>query len=170
MVNHAALKVKNKLYFLILISLFNCKQFNNEAEIIKSEIDLVNYNQTSFNSIYEIKKSKSIEEWIDYIELNEFIEQLNSADYSSIIDGEKYLIRFFNRIKNSIPENLKKPEIISRLTVIETNFLRFESILSNYEVDNSKKISVVERINSSFSNLNFQIDKLIEKQEITADQ
>ena len=47
--------------------------------------------------------------------------------------------------------------------------MRFESMLSNYEVDNEIKIKMVKKINNSFSNLNFQIDKLLEKQEINLD-
>ena len=78
---------------------------------------------------------------MNYIELSEFIEQLNLNDFSSVIDNKKYLIRFFNVIKNTIPNEINKPEIKSRLTVIETDFLRFEALISNYEInDKMKKI------------------------------
>ena len=101
--------------------------------------------------------------------MNEFIEQLNSNDYSSLIDNKKFLLRFFRGIKFSIPDEINKPEIKSRLTVIETDFMRFESMLSNYEIEKEIKIKMVKKINNSFSNLNFQIDKLLEKQEINLD-
>ena len=101
--------------------------------------------------------------------MNEFIEQLNSNDYSSLIDNKKFLLRFFRGIKFSIPDEINKPEIKSRLTVIETDFMRFESMLSNYEIETEIKIKMVKKINNSFSNLNFQIDKLLEKQEINLD-
>ena len=48
-----------------------------------------------------------------------------------------------------------------------SDFLRFESMLSNFESSKETKIKMVKKINNSFSNLNFQIDKLTEKQEIT---
>ena len=76
------------------------------------------------------------------------------------------MVRFFNGLKNTIPEIINKLEVKSRLTVIETDFLKFESNLSNYSVDDNSKQSMVKKINNSFSNLNFQIDKIIEKQEI----
>ena len=101
--------------------------------------------------------------------MNEFIEQLNSNDYSSLIDNKKFLLRFFRGIKFSIPDEINKPEIKSRLTVIETDFMRFESMLSNYEIEKEIKIKMEKKINNSFSNLNFQIDKLLEKQEINLD-
>ena len=87
-------------------------------------------------------------------------------DFSSVTDNKKYLIRFFNVIKNSIPSEINKPEIKSRLTVIETDFLRFEAMISNYEINDRMKTKMVKKINNSFSNLNFQIDKLTEKREI----
>ena len=100
----------------------------------------------------------------------EYVNQLNLNDYSTLIDNKKYLIRFFNGIKNTIPIEINKPEIKSRLTVIETDFLRFESMLSSYESNEEEKVKMVKKINNSFSNLNFQIDKLTEKQEITPEQ
>ena len=123
----------------------------------------------NFESIYELKYDSSIEQWINYFELNEFIKQLNSNDYSSVIDNKKFLLRFFKGIKFSIPDVINKPEIKSRLTVIETDFMRFESLLSNYEIDSEEKTKMVKKINNSFSNLNFQIDKLLEKQDIIFD-
>ena len=140
-------------------------------EVQKDDINstTINYSEINFKSIYEVKYYSSIEQWINYFELNEFVEQLNSNDFSSLIDNKKFLLRFFKGIKFSIPDEINKSEIKSRLTVIETDFMRFESMLSNYEVDNEIKIKMVKKINNSFSNLNFQIDKLLEKQEINPD-
>lgn len=141
----------------------------NEVQKDDTNSTSINYSEINFKSIYEVKYYSSIEQWINYFELNEFIEQLNSNDFSSLIDNKKFLLRFFKGIKFSIPDEINKSEIKSRLTVIETDFMRFESMLSNYEVDNEIKIKMVKKINNSFSNLNFQIDKLLEKQEINLD-
>ena len=154
---------------IILISIISCKEV--VVEEVKNNLSskTINYSEINLESVYEIKLYSNIDEWINYGELDEYVNQLNLNDYSALIDNKKYLIRFFNGMKNSIPTEIKKPEIISRLTVIETDFLRFESILSNYEPNKEAKIKMVEKINSSFSNLNFQIDKLTEKQEIIAE-
>jgi len=141
----------------------------NEVQKDDTNSTSINYSEINFKSIYEVKYYSSIEQWINYFELNEFVEQLNSNDFSSLIDNKKFLLRFFKGIKFSIPDEINKSEIKSRLTVIETDFMRFESMLSNYEVDNEIKIKMVKKINNSFSNLNFQIDKLLEKQEINLD-
>ena len=155
---------------IILISIFSCKEV--VVEEVKNNLSskTINYSEINLESIYKIKLYSNIDEWINYMELNEYVNQLNLNDYSSLIDNKKYLIRFFNGIKNTIPTDINKPEIKSRLTVIETDFLRFESMLSNYELNEEAKIKMVKKINNSFSNLNFQIDKLTEKQEITPEQ
>jgi len=165
------LKRLAKFIFLLFVSFISCKEITtNDVQKDNSNSKTKNYSQINFESIYDFKNNSSIVEWINYFELNEFIEQLNSNDYSSLIDNKKFLIRFFKRIKISIPDEINKPEIKSRLTVIETDIMRFESILSNYELENEIKIKMVKKINNSFSNLNFQIDKLLEKQEINLDQ
>ena len=152
---------------IILISIISCKEV--VVKEVKSNLSskTINYSEINLESVYKIKLYSNIEEWINYIELNEYVNQLNLSDYSTLIDNKQYLIRFFNGVKNTIPTEINKPEIKSRLTVIETDFLRFESILSNYESNEEEKIKMVKKINNSFSNLNFQIDKLTEKQEIT---
>ena len=152
---------------IIIISIISCKDVVVEEIKNNSNSKIINYSEINLEAVYKINLYSKIDEWINYIELYEYIEQLNLNDYSSLIDNKKYLIRFFNGIKNTIPTEINKPEIKSRLTVIETDFLRFESMLSNNEPNKEEKIKMVKKINNSFSNLNFQIDKLIEKQEIT---
>tara|TARA_B100000401_G_scaffold335955_1_gene234742 strand:- start:599 stop:1096 length:498 start_codon:yes stop_codon:yes gene_type:complete len=165
------LKRLAKFIFLSFVSFISCKEITTvEVQKDNSNSKTENYLEIKFESIYDVKYNSSIEEWINYFELNEFIGQLNSNDYSSLIDNKKFLVKFFKGIKFSIPDEINKPEIISRLTVIETDFMRFESMLSNYEIENEIKINMVKKINNSFSNLNFQIDKLLEKQEINLNQ
>ena len=162
-------KVLEKLIKLLpfFILLFCCEESNKEQkQQLNTKTKVINYSELNLESVYKIKNYNQIDNWINYIELSEFIEQLNLNDFSSVTDNKKYLIRFFNVIKNSIPSEINKPEIKSRLTVIETDFLRFEAMISNYEINDRMKTKMVKKINNSFSNLNFQIDKLTEKREI----
>ena len=167
MENQKNLKTLVKSSFILVLVFFSCKK---ESKKLSKEIPNNNdiaYIQLEFENIYKSNNDLTLESWLNYIELAEYINQINSNDFSSLIDNKKYLIRFFNGIKNTIPDVLNQPEISSRLTVIETDFLKLESMLSNFEISSDQKIKMVKRINNSFSNLNFQIDKLIEKLEIT---
>ncbi len=159
----------NNLFFIIFLSLNSCIENNDEAQKVVFNSITINYSEINFESIYKVKNSKFVDQWINYFELNQIIEQLNNEDYSSLVDNKKYLLRFFNGIKKTIPNNINNSEIKSRLTVIETDFLKFESKLSSYEIEDKTKTKMVKKINNSFSNLNFQIDKLLEKQEINLD-
>jgi len=152
---------------IILVSIISCKEVVIQEIKDNSNSKNINYSEIKLESVYKIKLYPNIDEWINYINLSEYVEQININDYSTLIDNKKFLDRFFMGIKNSIPKDLNNPEIISRLTVIETDFFRFEAMLSNYQLTNETKIKMVRKINNSFSNLNFQIDKLTEKQEIT---
>ena len=127
----------------------------------------INFTKLEFSEIYQSSNNISLVEWNGYAELYEYINQFNSSDFSLLIDNKKYMEKFFTELKNSIPEPINKPEIYSRLTVIETDFLKFESMISNFPLKNEEKLTMVKKINNSFSNLNFQIDKLIEKTKIT---
>ena len=127
----------------------------------------INFTKLEFSEIYQSSNNLSLVEWNGYIELSEYINQFNSSDFSLLIDNKNYMEKFFKDLKNSIPESINKPEIYSRLTVIETDFLKFESMISNFSIKNEEKLTMVKKINNSFSNLNFQIDKLIEKTKIT---
>ena len=144
---------------------FSCKENTNTK---KNEISLkkeIKYKELSFDSIIEIKFD-FIGSWSQYWELKEFVYELNSENYSSLIDNKEYLNRFFNGIYNKIPEIIDNSEIKSRIKIIENDFLNYESMLSN-NISEIEKIKIVKKINNSFSNLNFQILKYIEKQEIT---
>ena len=167
MENQENLKTLVKSSFILILVFFSCKK-----ELKKSSKEIPNNNeiafiQLEFENIYKSNNDLILESWLNYTELAEYINQFNSNDFSSLIDNKKYLIRFFNGIKNTIPDVLNQPEISSRLTVIETDFLKLESMLSNFEISSDQKNKMVKRINNSFSNLNFQIDKVIEKLEIT---
>ena len=167
MENQKNLKTLVKSSFILVLVFFSCKK---ESKKLSKEIPNNNdiaFIQLEFENIYKSNNDLTLESWLNYIELAEYINQINSNDFSSLIDNKKYLIRFFKGIKNTIPDVLNQPEISSRLTVIETDFLKLESMLSNFEISSDQKIKMVKRINNSFSNLNFQIDKLIEKLEIT---
>ena len=167
MENQKNLKTLVKSSFILVLVFFSCKK---ESKKLSKEIPNNNdiaFIQLEFENIYKSNNDLTLESWLNYIELAEYINQFNSNDFSSLIDNKKYLIRFFNGIKNTIPDVLNQPEISSRLTVIETDFLKLESMLSNFEISSDQKIKMVKRINNSFSNLNFQIDKLIEKLKIT---
>ena len=79
----------------VFILLFCCKEIDKEEkQQLDTETKVINYSELNLESVYKIKIYNQIENWMNYIELSEFIEQLNLNDFSSVIDNKKYLIRF----------------------------------------------------------------------------
>ena len=88
---------------IIIISIFSCKEVIVDEIKDNSSSKIVNYSEINLESAYKVKLYSNIDEWRNYVELIEYVNQLNLNDYSSLIDNKKYLIRFFNGIKNTIP-------------------------------------------------------------------
>ena len=94
------MKRLTKFIFVLFISFTSCNEITTgNVQKDNPNSTTINYSEINFESIYEVKYYSSIEQWINYFELNEFIEQLNSNDYSSLIDNKKFLLRFFRGIK-----------------------------------------------------------------------
>ena len=75
------------------------------------------------------------------------------------IDNDIFLKKFFKEVSISIPDDLNLSEITSRLSVVETDFWVFIDKLNSLH-EKKKLDDQIEKINISFSNLNYQIDKI----------
>ena len=166
MENQRILNQKYKVFFLVVF-FQSCSSEVKIAESPNEPITKSNtvFYQTEFDSIYFTKNKYVIENWLNYSELSQIINEINNNNLSSLTDNKTYLKRFFKGIKNTIPDMIKEPEIISRITVIETDILKFESDLSQSYSDEIQKLKMTKKVNNAFSNLNFQIDMLVEKQK-----
>jgi len=62
---------------IILISIISCKEV--VVEEVKNNLSskTINYSEISLESVYKIKLYSNIDGWINYIELNEYVNQLN---------------------------------------------------------------------------------------------
>ena len=162
-------KILNQKYKVLLLVVF-FQSCSSEVKITESANEPILKNnivfyQTEYDSIYFTKNNYAIENWLNYSELSQIIDEINNNNLSALTDNKIYLKRFFKGIKNTIPEMIKEPEIISRITVIETDILKFESDLSESYIDEIQKLKMTKKVNNAFSNLNFQIDMLVEKQK-----
>jgi len=164
--NQRILNQKYKVFFLVVF-FQSCSSEVKIAESPNEPITKSNtvFYQTEFDSIYFTKNKYVIENWLNYSELSQIINEINNNNLSALTDNKTYLKRFFKGIKNTIPDMIKEPEIISRITVIETDILKFESDLSQSYSDEIQKLKMTKKVNNAFSNLNFQIDMLVEKQK-----
>lgn len=104
------------------------------------------------------------QDWLHYYQLSDYIKEINDEDFSMFIDNDIFLKKFFIDLNKSLPDDLNLQEISSRLLVIETDFWLFIDELNS--LNQRKKLNnQIEKINISFSNLNFQIDNIYSKKK-----
>ena len=113
---------------------------------------------------YQLKNTNSTQNWLLYNQLSDFVNQINNEDFSMFIDNDIFIKKFFIDLNKSLPDDLNLQEVSSRLLVIETDFWLFVDELNS--LDKKKKLNHhIEKINISFSNLNFQIDNVFAKKK-----
>ena len=161
MQNQRILK-KISLFLSLVFFVLSCSK--NKIEVNQEE-NKVDFFQKQFQQKkYQLKNKSSVQEWLQYNQLSEYIKEINNEDFSMFIDNDIFLKKFFKEMSTSIPDNLNLSEITSRLSVVETDFWLFIDKLNSLH-EKKKLDDQIEKINISFSNLNFQIDKIYIKKK-----
>ena len=113
---------------------------------------------------YQLKNTTLTQKWLLYNQLSDFINEINNEDFSMFIDNDIFIKKFFIDLNKSLPDDLNLKEVSSRLLVIETDFWLFVDELNS--LDEKEKLNHhIDKINISFSNLNFQIDNVFTKKK-----
>ena len=161
MQNQRILK-KISLFLSLVFFALSCSK--NKIEVNQEENKVDFFQKQYQQKQYQLKNTSSVQEWLQYSQLSEYIKEINNEDFSMFIDNDIFLKKFFKEMSISIPDDLNLSEITSRLSVVETDFWVFiDKLNSLYE---KKKLDdQIEKINISFSNLNFQIDKIYIKKK-----
>ena len=157
-------RVLKKISLLLSIVFFTISCSENKIDVNQKEskVDFIkNQNQ---QKKYKLKNINSVQEWLEYDQLLEYIKEINDENFSMFIDNDIFLKKFFNDANKSIPDDLNLPEVTSRLLVIETDFWLFIDRLNSLN-EKEKLDPLIEKINISFSNLNFQIDNVYTKKK-----
>jgi len=153
---------KISLLLSIVFFTLSCSENKIDVNQKESKVDfIINQNQ---QKKYKLKNINSVQEWLEYDQLLEYIKEINDENFSMFIDNDIFLKKFFNDANKSIPDDLNLPEVTSRLLVIETDFWLFIDKLNSLN-EKEKLDPLIEKINISFSNLNFQIDNVYTKKK-----
>ena len=156
MQNQRILK-KISLFLSIVFFVLSCSE--NKIEVNQEENKVDFFQKQYQQKKYQLKNTSSVQEWLQYSQLSEYIKEINNEDFSMFIDNDIFHKKFFKEMSTSIPEDLNLSEITSRLSVVETDFWVFIDKLNSLH-EKKKLDDQIEKINISFSNLNYQIDKI----------
>ena len=153
---------KISLFLTIVFFVLSCSENKNEANQQENKVDF--FQKQSQQKIYLLKSTNSTQDWLRYNQLSDYIKKINNEDFSMFMDNDIFLKKFFKEMSTSIPDDLNISEINSRLSVVKTDFWLFIDKLHSLH-DKKKLDDQIEKINISFSNLNFQIDKIYFKKK-----
>jgi hypothetical protein len=153
--------------FLLLINCNDNKQSitdeidtkNKKIEITAKAIENFNYTDYALSSNGEIE----VADWGKYQELAIQIDYLRKADLSFFNGDKEPLKKFIDEFKISCPVNLQTNPITSRVVIIETSLLKLNENLTIDNIDLSLKLMSVKEVLEAFSNLNYQINKKLER-------
>ena len=158
--------------FAILISL-SCKQTHKEVAeqttdnnpnsktITEKDISQINFLDFSVDD----KVRPFVETWQEYAQLSEIINNVKAGDLSYFkIDGAKEnLTNLLTEFKENIPDTINTPPVSARITVVETILFKTESLYNLSTTQKEQLLSTLKELLESFSNLNFQMNKKLEK-------
>lgn len=156
------------LSFLILFS--SCKKTQEDAtikdqteqnksqEITEQDISKLKY----VEYILDSKTLDIVQDWSEYVQLEEVIKNVKKADLTYFNDNEKAIQLQLKELKQNIPDNLKSESILSRLLVLETKLLKLESLSNLTTTSKEELLENIKEFLVSFSNLSFQMNKKVE--------
>ena len=153
---------KISLFLSLVFFALSCSK--NKIEVNQEENKVDFFQKQYQQKQYQLKNTSSVQEWLQYSQLSEYIKEINNEDFSMFIDNDIFLKKFFKEMSTSIPDDLNLSEITSRVSVVETDFWLFINKLNSLH-EKKKLYQQIEKINISFSNLNFQIDKIYIKKK-----
>lgn len=163
-----------KIFSIVTILLFlSCKQTNTEVTeqttnddpnskaLTEKDISQINYLDFSVDE----KVRPLVEPWQEYTQLSEIINNVKAGDMSYFkIDGAKENLKnLITGFKDNIPDTINTPSISSRITVVETMLFKTESLYNLSTTQKEELLSSLKELLESFSNLNFQMNKKLEK-------
>lgn len=163
--------MKIKILVLSLITiLMSCKNTQDESSLENkdeniskdiTEKDLSKLDFIEFN--LDVKTKKVIENWEEYNQLQGVITNVKKADLSFFRDNKEEIKVLFKDLLLNIPTEVNTDATLARIVALETKLYKLES-LSNLSTTSKKELSkVIQEFLESFSNLNFQMNKKIEK-------
>lgn len=130
-----------------------------EFKITEKTVEDIEYT----DYVLSIEAEEAVEAWEKYKELGIQISYLKKADLSFFNSESNLLIEFVDDFKSNVPENLQTNPILSRVAIVETTLLKLNADLTLDNITSTEQLESLEAVLTAYSNLNFQINKKLER-------
>ena len=134
---------------------------NKKSNQIITQTDIAKLKYIDFR--LDTKAEKLIETWDAYNQLQELIKNVKLADFSGLKENNKVLKTLIKDLNKKSPSSLKSPSISARIMVLETKLFKLESLVNLSNINKKELGATIKELLLAFSNLNFQINKKLEK-------
>lgn len=159
------------ILFAVILTVISCKQdvtpvtetsTKQEQHERVTKKDVANLEYSDF--ILDTRVATKIESWSKYEELNQVIEELKQANFTFFTTDTETLKVLVKELKETVPEQFNTPTILARLRAIETQFYKLHSMANLSSIDKSQMLITIKDCLESFSYLNLQLNKKVEKE------
>lgn len=137
---------------------------SQEATYEKSKVSTKDIEQIKFTEFALSDLAiKNTVDWLKFQELQENIELIKKGNLSFFGDDKAIIEAFITDLKTEVPETIKIPSILVRLSVLETTIFKLESIANLSKIENELLLDAIKDVLVANSNVILQLNKKIEK-------
>jgi len=168
------MKFQSLLLLLLSLVLFSCQDENKirlieqQKEAKKKEVIFNNINKGWVFTIRPLDPTAQgkINNWMEWRSFLSEINQKPKSTISAFQRKAKVLAKKASELKNNIPYEFNKPQIISRITVIETKIKSMELFINLNQIQDVKVVKIISEINNEISSLQLQLEEIVRRSQI----
>tara|TARA_R110002049_G_scaffold309149_2_gene517604 strand:+ start:57 stop:572 length:516 start_codon:yes stop_codon:yes gene_type:complete len=163
------MKVKVLVALSLIIVSISCKKPQEDTTENKTdntskkitEKDLSNLDFIEFT--LDAKTKKAVEDWQEYHQLEDVITNVKKGDLSFFSDNAESLKILIKDLLKNIPSEVNNNATLARIVALETKLYKLESLSNLATTSKEELVMIIKEFLESFSNLNFQMNKKLEK-------
>jgi hypothetical protein len=168
------MKIKSVVILFISLFLFSCQDENKirlieqQKEAKKKEVIFNNINKGWVFNIRPLDPTVQgkINNWMEW---RSFLTEINQKPKSTIGAFQrkaKVLSKKSAELKNNIPYEFNKPQIISRITVIETKIKSMDLFINLNQIQDDKVVKIISEVNVEIASLQLQLEEMVRRTQI----
>ncbi|MCX7548526.1 hypothetical protein OS188_11245 [Xanthomarina sp. F1114] len=156
--------------FCLFLCLLSCGNSEENIDNVEQDSSLPSFSKEQKQKLkfteylLDSKVKTYTKSWVKYNELERIVDNLKQANLTYFKENHEILETFINDLKESVPEELNTPSIMSRLIALETKLYKLESVVNLSNSTPETMMSTIREVLVSFSNLNLQMNKKIERE------
>ena len=135
----------------------------NESEAINAK-DIAKLKYTDY--VLDSRAENAIVNWDFYKQLESVVTNIKKGDLTFFNANDKAVKELLINLKQTIPTEVNNDAVLARITALETKTLKLESLSNLATTTKTELLSTIKEFLVAFSNLNLQMNKKIENDNI----